>query len=164
MIFRDFRLISTGLHRFYHSGAATFAQPHCQHGSQKLAVRDNLGVATYGDIVRRSNKLGRALKSTFGEVPPHGDRNIAFLTENNHHYVLALYGIWKSGFAGVPLCKSHPLDTLRYYTKDSKASALITTRDYADKVRHSRLIKMLRHSSVNLDWSFARRNQAFNCH
>jgi len=34
----------------------------------------------------------------------------------------------------VPLCKSHPAETLKYYIEDSKASAVIISQEFADKI------------------------------
>merc|ERR1719320_1703375 len=39
-----------------------------------------------------------------------------------------------SGGVAVPLCKTHPPRTLRYYVEDSQASLIIVTEDLKDKV------------------------------
>ena len=119
------------LKRLYHQGIQPFAQPHCVKDSTKIAIRDNIGQHTYGDISKQSDKVGHALKRISSSNSPS---NVAFLTPNNHHYSVIQYGIWKSGNSCVPLCKSHPPETLKYYIEDSEASVLVLTKEYAEKV------------------------------
>ena len=47
--------------RLYHHGIQSFAQPHIQEYPQKIAIHDNLGQHTYGDINNRSDKVGMAI-------------------------------------------------------------------------------------------------------
>ena len=91
------------LKRLYHQGIQPFAQPHCVKDSTKIAIRDNIGQHTYGDITKQSDKVGQALKRISNSNSPSS--NVAFLTPNNHHYSVIQYGIWKSGNSCVPLCK-----------------------------------------------------------
>ena len=41
-------------------------------------------------------------------------QKVAFLTPNSSQYVVAQWAVWMCGGVVVPLCQSHPLDTLRY--------------------------------------------------
>ena len=109
------------LRRFYHPGRPIYDQPHFKNHVDKVAIHDNLGILTYNDLQIGSDKISSALS----KILKSKKSNVAFLTQNNHHFTLAQLGIWKSGFACVPLCKSHPPDTLKYYVDDSEASALI---------------------------------------
>ena len=97
--------------RFYHKGLAPFKQPHLK--SDKVCIRDKFGEITYRKIDEQSDKVARALSKS-------PNSNVAFLTSNNHQYTVSQFGIWKSGSACVPLCKSHPPETLKYYIEDSK--------------------------------------------
>lgn len=118
------------LKRFYHPGLPPFKQPHFHPNSSKVAINDNLGQHTYGDIFKHSDKVANALS----RIPKANSKNIAFLTGNNHQYSVSQFGIWKSGHSCVPLCKTHPPDTLKYYIQDSEASTLIVTKEFVDKV------------------------------
>ena len=123
------------LQRLYHSGVATFNQQHFKDNSDKIAINDNLGEHSYKDLNVCSNKIASALSSLLPKRSESKDNsNVAFLTPNNHQYSIAQLGIWKSGLSCVPLCKSHPPETLKYYIDDSKSSALIVTKDYLEKV------------------------------
>ena len=97
--------------RFYHPGIAPFQQSHFVDRSDKIAISDNLGKHSYGDLQIKSDKISQVLSGILSNEP---NSNIAYLTPNNHLYSVAQFGIWKSGFSCVPLCKSHPPDTLRY--------------------------------------------------
>ncbi len=117
--------------RSFTKNVATHEQEHFTRESDKVAIRDNIGTHTYGQISERSNKVAKALSSV---LTSKDNSNIAFLTPNNNFYSVAQLGIWKSGFSCVPLCQSHPPDSLRYYLEDSKSSTLIVTREFSDKV------------------------------
>ncbi len=98
----------------------------------KIAIRDSYGSHSYGDLQVKSGRIASALKSAI--KGQNLGRNVAFLSDNNHHYVLAQFGIWKSGQACVPLCKAHPPESLKYYLEDSKSVAVITTSQFKDTV------------------------------
>ena len=100
----------------------------------KVAIIDNLGSHTYRDIALKSSRVSEAIKT---ENKGHQGQNVTFITDNNHHYTLAQFGIWKSGNACVPLCKSHPPDSIKYYITDSQAEILISTRQHVDTVTSS---------------------------
>ena len=122
-----FRMIK----RFYHPGRPIYDQPHFKSNLEQIAIHDNIGDHTYGDLQLGSDKIASALSKTH---ETDKNTNVAFLAPNNHHYTLAQLGIWKSGRSCVPLCQSHPPQTLKYYIDDSQASALIVTKDFVDKI------------------------------
>ena len=107
--------VRTIVKKCYHKGIAPFKQPHLK--SEKICIRDKFGEFTYKEINDQSNKVARALSKS-----QSFNSNVAFLTSNNHQYSVSQFGIWKSGLACVPLCKSHPPETLKYYIEDSKVS------------------------------------------
>ena len=117
--------------RFYHPGRPIYDQPHFKSNLEKIAIHDNIGDHTYRDLQLGSDKIASALSKT---LETGKNANVAFLAPNNHHYTLAQLGIWKSGLSCVPLCQSHPPQTLKYYIDDSQASALIVTKDFVDKI------------------------------
>ena len=101
--------------KYYHKGIAPFKQPHLK--SEKICIRDKFGEFSHQKINEQSDKVVRALSKAQNS---NSNSNVAFLTSNNHQYSVSQFGIWKSGLACVPLCKSHPPETLKYYIEDSK--------------------------------------------
>jgi long-subunit acyl-CoA synthetase (AMP-forming) len=107
--------------RLYHHqrlAQTCFQQPHVK--SDKTAIYDNIGSHSYNYITHQSDKISRAISRT---LKIQGS-NVAFLTPNNHQYILAQWAIWKSGYSCVPLCKNHPPETLKYYIQDSKVAKI----------------------------------------
>jgi len=118
--------------RLYHKGIAPFRQPHFLK-SDKICIRDKFGEFSYQGINQESEKIARALVKTQINTS-NSNSNVAFLTSNTHEYTVSQFGIWKGGLSCVPLCKSHPAETLKYYIEDSKASAVIISQEFADKI------------------------------
>ena len=94
-------------------------QAHCG----KTAIIDRHNEYTYDSISRASHEIRKGLSM----LSLTENSNICFLCNNDANYIHALLGIWKSGNVAVPLCKSHPLETLKYYITDSEASILLVS-------------------------------------
>ena len=105
--------------RLYHKGVAPFRQPHFLK-SEKICIRDKYGEFSYQEINQESDKIARALVKSQKNTSNESNSNVAFLTSNTHQYTVSQFGIWKGGLSCVPLCKSHPAETLKYYIEDSK--------------------------------------------
>ena len=105
--------------RLYHKGVAPFRQPHFLK-SEKICIRDKYGEFSYQEINQESDKIARALVKSQKNSSNEANSNVAFLTSNTHQYTVSQFGIWKGGLSCVPLCKSHPAETLKYYIEDSK--------------------------------------------
>ena len=119
--------------RLYHKGVAPFRQPHFLK-SEKICIRDKFGEFSYREINQESDKIARALVKSQKNSSSEANSNVAFLTSNTHQYTVSQFGIWKGGLSCVPLCKSHPAETLKYYIEDSKASAVIISQEFGDKI------------------------------
>ena len=99
----------------------------------RIAFIDDLGSHTYGDLSRNSDTIAQNINRALGQKSDQANK-ISFLCENNSSYVNTLFGIWKAGQVAVPLCKSHPSQTLEYYVTDSDSVALIASQEHIDKV------------------------------
>ena len=99
-----------------------------------VAMIDDTGSHTYGDISIKSRIVANALQRELGNNPEK-HKKISFLCSNNSTFVDAMWGIWRWGHVAVPLCQAHPTSSLEYYVKDSKSSAVIATKGLVDKVR-----------------------------
>lgn len=98
-----------------------------------LAMVDENGTHTYGDISIKSRMVANALQAELGNRPER-HKKISFLCGNNSSFVDAMWGIWRWGHVCVPLCKTHPTASLEYYVKDSDSLAVIATKDLVDKI------------------------------
>ena len=99
----------------------------------RIAFIDDLGSHTYGDLSRNSDTIAQNINRALGQKSDQANK-ISFLCENNSSYVNTLFGIWKAGQVAVPLCKSHPSQTLEYYVTDSDSVALIASEEHINKV------------------------------
>lgn len=106
---------------------ATPVFTHALKHSERLAITDDTTSYTYGSLYNYSCHLAAKI----GKRP---GMKIAFLTPNNGQYVGVQWAVWMSGGVAVPLCKSHPTPTLKYYVEDSQACLIIVTEDMKDKV------------------------------
>ena len=98
-----------------------------------VAFLDNSGTYTYGDLSSKSKIVAGGIKKLLG-YSGNQPNKISFLCGNDSAYINILLGIWKAGHVAVPLCKTHPSQTLEYYVKDSESSAIVATRNLIDKV------------------------------
>ena len=103
------------------------------HRKDRIAFIDDLGSHTYGDLSRNSDTIALNITRALGQKSDQANK-ISFLCENNSSYVNTLFGIWKAGQVAVPLCKSHPSQTLEYYVNDSDSVALIASEEHINKV------------------------------
>ena len=131
-------LASTGLNLKIVRWSSAISKPVFHRGDQwdrrkNVAMIDENGTHTYGDISIKSRMVANALQKELGHNPEK-HKKISFLCGNNSTFVDALWGIWRWGHVGVPLCKTHPTSSLEYYVKDSNSLAVIATRDLVDKV------------------------------
>ena len=100
----------------------------------KVAFVDGHGSHTYGNLSHNSNIIANGLKNLLGSKRGRTSNKISFLCENDSSYINTLLGIWEAGQVAVPLCKSHPSQTLQYYVNDSESVALIATESQINKV------------------------------
>ena len=97
----------------------------------KVAFVDCHGTHTYGNLSQNSNVIANGVKNIVGTKTSN---KISFLCENDSTYINTLLGIWEAGQVAVPLCKSHPSQTLEYYVNDSESVAVIATKSQIEKI------------------------------
>ena len=99
----------------------------------KVAVVDQFGTHTYGDLSSRSNVVANNVNRFLGSKGG-SPKKISFLCDNDSSYINTLFGIWRAGHVAVPLCKTHPSKNLEYYVTDSESVAVIASKSQIDKV------------------------------
>lgn len=100
--------------------------------AQRVAIIAQGKTHTYADLVRAANTVARNLCNNRADLQ---EERIAFMVTPGFDYVSTLWGIWLSGGVAVPLCLSHPAPALEHVLKDTRASAIVTSPAYADRVK-----------------------------
>src|SRR5579864_6169859 len=93
-----------------------------QRRGEELAVICDQEKMSYAELDRRSNQLGRYLRS-LGVGP---ERLVGISVERSIDMVLAMVGILKAGGAYVPIDPAYPHDRLRFMAEDSDIGVLLT--------------------------------------
>lgn len=101
-----------------------------------VAILDPHGTFMYRDLLYLGDKMRQRLIGRCHIAPPNTleGRRIAILCENDMSFVTALWGIWMAGGVAVPLAKTHPPSELEYRIKDAQCSAVVTCREFMEKV------------------------------
>ncbi|MBC2837753.1 acyl-CoA synthetase [Robiginitalea sp. SC105] len=84
---------------------------------------------TYGDLLERSREIALGL---LGKADDLKEARVAFLAPAGFEYVCIQWGIWRAGGIAVPLCEKHPLPSMEYVLRDTGATTLICTPEYAE--------------------------------
>ena len=87
-----------------------------------IAVQDDAGTLTYGELLARANQVAQALRAQ--GVGPETFVGIAM--ERSLDLVVGLLGILQTGAAYVPLDPSYPTDRLAFMLADSQVATLLT--------------------------------------
>ena len=87
-----------------------------------IAVRDDAGTLTYGELLARANQVAQALRAQ--GVGPETFVGIAMVRSVD--LVVGLLGILQAGAAYVPLDPTYPSERLAYMLADSQVAALLT--------------------------------------
>ncbi|MBI6824246.1 amino acid adenylation domain-containing protein, partial [Pseudomonas syringae] len=93
-----------------------------------LAVVDETGSLTYGELNARANRLAHYLIG-LGIQP---DDRVAICAQRSLEMVVGLLGILKAGGAYVPLDPGYPSERLRYMLEDSTPVAVLVQTSTAD--------------------------------
>lgn len=96
------------------------------HGSRTALVEDEKQW-TFEELADESDRIARMLQGVQGQA-------VGILLLNSQKYVTALLGIWKAGKTAVPLNYLLPPQELAFIIRDSRMSALISSRFFADAV------------------------------
>lgn len=60
------------------------------------------------------------------------EERVTFMVNPGFNYVAIQWGIWKAGGIAVPLCVTHPLNSLKYVIEDTEASIVIADECFTD--------------------------------
>jgi malonyl-CoA/methylmalonyl-CoA synthetase len=95
----------------------------------RLAITDDRGEHTYGEISHHAHMIAAALPAFRSE----GDR-IAILVSPGASFVASLVGAWLAGACVVVLSPLHPTPETAYFVDDSRSSVIIASRDLAPRL------------------------------
>ncbi len=119
--------------------------------SSQIAIVDQRGKFTYGDLLAASAQIATALlqpqiasqsaaqvaAQTPTPKPTSADLHearVGILIPSGFDYVAAQWGIWRAGGIAVPLCMSHPQPELAYVLDQAEVSILITDPCFMDLI------------------------------
>ena len=111
-----------------------------------IAVSDENGQLSYGELNQRSNRLARFLK--YKGVGP--ESRVGLFLDRSLDMVVAIMGILKSGAAYVPMDPDHPSQRLAYVLESSGAEVVLTKSNYVGQLRE--LITDQTIVSLDADW------------
>ncbi|MBK1787885.1 non-ribosomal peptide synthetase [Prauserella cavernicola] len=96
-----------------------------RHTPDAVAVRDELGHLTYGDLLTRADALARTLRATgIGR-----DDVVGVCLPRRPDLVVAILGVQRAGAAVLPLDPAHPAERHRWMLEDSGARLVIADPD-----------------------------------
>jgi malonyl-CoA/methylmalonyl-CoA synthetase len=122
----------------------------------KTAIISNGSRFSYLDLNFAANNFAQLLLENEADL---NEKRVAFLVEPGFKYVMTLWGIWLAGGVAVPLCTSHPFDSLKYTIDDSQAEIIVVSpeyenilKEYAQKIgkRFIVLSENISHLKLNL--------------
>ncbi|WP_183147904.1 non-ribosomal peptide synthetase [Chryseobacterium nematophagum] len=94
-----------------------------QLNPEKIAVVDEEGSITYGELDRMSDSLASVLVSKGVGT----DQFVALMLPRCKEFIVCFLAVFKAGGAYIPLDNDYPNDRLLYMLEDSKAKVLLTT-------------------------------------
>ncbi|RMZ59361.1 amino acid adenylation domain-containing protein [Chryseobacterium nematophagum] len=94
-----------------------------QLNPEKIAVVDEEGSITYGELDRMSDSLASVLVSKGVGT----DQFVALMLPRCKEFIVCFLAVFKAGGAYIPLDNDYPNDRLLYMLQDSKAKVLLTT-------------------------------------
>ena len=94
--------------------------------ADRIAIQSDGKEFTYGYLDERSDEIASFL---LGNESDLNEERIGLLVRPDIHYVVALWGIWKSGAIAVPLSLSAKESELDHYISDSNISLIISSNN-----------------------------------
>ncbi len=101
----------------------------------RTAICDAEGSFTFGDLLRASEAVARALLG--GRTDLSEDR-VAFLVPPGFQYVAVQWGIWRAGGIAVPMAVSHPARELAYVLEDADPVAVVVHSSMRERIPDTR--------------------------
>jgi malonyl-CoA/methylmalonyl-CoA synthetase len=97
--------------------------------TDKTAIIFNKLSYSYAQLVLFSKYVSANL---LGEQNDLSEERVAFMVSPGFDYVATQWGIWQAGGVAVPLCITHPLNSLEYVIKDTGAKIIIADDCYLE--------------------------------
>ncbi|MBL1210518.1 amino acid adenylation domain-containing protein [Geminocystis sp. GBBB08] len=116
-----------------------------------ISVLTNNEQLTYQELNQKSNQLANYLQSL--KIDKKEEILVGICLERNANLIISLLGVFKAGFAYVPLDPSYPKDRLEFMINDSQLSILITQDSLSQNLPFHSAI------TINLDQDQAKINQ-----
>lgn len=98
---------------------------------ERLAVVDQVGETTYGQLVQRSGQTASAILQKRKDLD---EARVAFMVDPGARYIEILWGVWSAGGIAVPLCLTHPEAELEYAIGSTGVELVIAGQDHFEKV------------------------------
>jgi malonyl-CoA/methylmalonyl-CoA synthetase len=98
----------------------------------RIAVKSGGMDYSYLQLLETSESI--ALEILDGQQELNESR-ISFLVPPGFQYVAIQWAIWRAGGIAVPLCEKHPLSSIRYVIEDTKASAVVYSKEYESLIK-----------------------------
>ncbi len=95
--------------------------------ANRTAIKSNGVAYSYQQLLNRSESIACHLLEEKTDLQ---EKRIAFLVPPGFDYVCIQWAIWRAGGIAVPLCVKHPLSSIRYVLDDTRASALLFTKEF----------------------------------
>lgn len=102
----------------------------------RLAIHDDDGDHSYGEIVARAAAVSAALGDRRGQ-------RVALLASPGAAFVGALFGVWRSGATGVVLSPLHPAAESRWFVTDAGIDTILVTADQAARAAELGAVRVL---------------------
>lgn len=93
----------------------------------RVAVKSAGNNYTYRHLLEASENVADRLLEGKKDLD---EARIAFLVPGGFDYVSIQWGVWRAGGIAVPLCEKHPLESMQYVIDDTKASAVIFSKEF----------------------------------
>jgi natural product biosynthesis luciferase-like monooxygenase protein/amino acid adenylation domain-containing protein len=97
--------------------------------SQQIAVEDDQGCLSYGDLITKSSVLANRLAQlsvTPGSV-------VAMCLDRSHRVLISVLAILRSGAAYLPLDPEYPLERTSFMLSDASPTVVLTERKFAER-------------------------------
>jgi malonyl-CoA/methylmalonyl-CoA synthetase len=95
-------------------------------GESGVAARDAAGIATYGDVVDRAERVAASLLQLEGRASLERER-VALLVAPGADFVAAFFGVLIAGGVVVVLSPLHPAPETRYFCEDAGVRVVIVS-------------------------------------
>ena len=104
-----------------------FIDQHANKNPDAVAVIDNDGQLTYGELDRKANQLANYLQTLgVGSNTPVG-----LVLERSVDMIVAILGVLKAGGAYLPLDPDYPSERLKFMLADTQAPVVLTQKKLA---------------------------------